>query len=218
MFEATLWELANHIQNRIPDPVDYIEMRRGSFGADLTMSMARLRHNERVPDEIYRTGTMRSLDNSAADYGCLVNDLFSYRKEIEFEGELHNAVLVVRNFLNCDQASAIAVVGDLMNSRMRQFQHVVEAEIPVMAGDFGLDDEARAVLGRYVKELEDWLAGVLNWHQHTRRYDDASLARRFRPALSALKLPADRPSTRPSDFGPAGLGTAGARLAALLAR
>jgi germacradienol/geosmin synthase len=218
MFEATLWELANHIQNRIPDPVDYIEMRRGSFGADLTMSLARLRHSERVPDEVYRTGTMRSLDNSAADYGCLINDLFSYRKEIEFEGELHNCVLVVRNFLNIGQEPAIAIVGDLMNSRMRQFQHVVNAEIPVMAADFDLDEEAREVLGRYVKELENWTAGVLNWHRNTRRYDDASLASRFRPGLSAMKLPPGQPSTQRPDFGPAGLGTAGARLAALLSR
>ena len=34
MLESWLWELANQIQNRIPDPVDYIEMRRLTFGAD----------------------------------------------------------------------------------------------------------------------------------------------------------------------------------------
>ena len=57
----------------------------------------------RVPPEIYHTRTMRALENSAADYACLINDVFSYQKEIEFEGELHNCVLVVQNFLDCDR-------------------------------------------------------------------------------------------------------------------
>ena len=47
---------------------------------------------------------MRSLENAAADYACLTNDVFSYQKEIEFEGELHNGVLVVQNFLDVDYA------------------------------------------------------------------------------------------------------------------
>ncbi len=42
------------------------------------------------------------------DYAALINDVFSYRKEIEFEGELHNAVLVVRNFLSVDTDRAFA--------------------------------------------------------------------------------------------------------------
>lgn len=218
IFDGTLWELANQIQNRVPDPVDYIEMRRDTFGAEMTMSVARLRHSRQVPDEVYRTGTMRALDNSAADYGGLVNDLFSYRKEIEFEGELHNCVLVVRNFLDCDQDSAIGIVADLMNSRMRQFRHVVSAELPVMSDDFDLGEEARAALAHYVTEVENWTAGVLNWHRNTRRYDDASLAGRYRKGIDAVHVPAGATSARLSGLGPTGVGTAGARLAALLSR
>jgi germacradienol/geosmin synthase len=32
MTESWLWELANQIQHRIPDPVDQLEMRRRTFG------------------------------------------------------------------------------------------------------------------------------------------------------------------------------------------
>lgn len=213
MLNATLWELANQIHNRIPDPVDYLEMRRDTFGSDLTMSLARLRHGDRVPADVYRTGTMRSLDNSAADYACLVNDLYSYRKEIEFEGELHNCVLVVRNFLNCGQDAAIDIVADLMNSRMHQFQHVVGAEMPVMADDFKLDDGARETLGRYVRELENWTAAVLNWHRDTRRYDEESLLRRFGPRPQA---PSKTKDAQQWHHGPKGLGTTGVLFATRL--
>ncbi|GAA3308096.1 hypothetical protein GCM10020219_008380 [Nonomuraea dietziae] len=37
MTASWVWELANHIQNRVPDPVDYVEMRRKTFGSDMTM-------------------------------------------------------------------------------------------------------------------------------------------------------------------------------------
>jgi germacradienol/geosmin synthase len=102
MISSWLWELTNQAQNRIPDPVDYIEMRQMTFGSDLTMSLCRLAHGQQVPPEVYRSGPMRSLENSAIDYAALMNDVFSYQKEIEFEGELHNGILVVQNFFDCD--------------------------------------------------------------------------------------------------------------------
>lgn len=40
MTASWLWELANQAQNRIPDPVDYLEMRRRTFGSELTMSLS----------------------------------------------------------------------------------------------------------------------------------------------------------------------------------
>ena len=91
-----MWELQNHIQHRIPDPVDYIEMRRCTFGSDLTMSLARVTQSGKLPRELFRTTPMLELENAAQDYACMLNDIFSYQKEIQFEGELHNSVLVVR--------------------------------------------------------------------------------------------------------------------------
>ncbi|MFF7334843.1 germacradienol/geosmin synthase Cyc2 [Streptomyces sp. NPDC008150] len=170
MTESWVWELANQIQNRVPDPVDYLEMRRATFGSDLTLSMCRMGHGPQVPPEVYRSGPVRSLENAAIDYACLLNDVFSYQKEIEFEGEMHNAILVVQNFFGLDYPAALAVVHDLMTQRMQQFQHVAANELPVLYDDFGLSKEARAVMGGYVKDLENWLSGILHWHREVDRY------------------------------------------------
>ncbi|WP_030813433.1 family 2 encapsulin nanocompartment cargo protein terpene cyclase [Streptomyces sp. NRRL S-337] len=170
MTASWLWEIDNQIQHRIPDPVDYIEMRRATFGSDLTMSLCRIGHGRRVPPEVYRTGTLRALENSAADFACLVNDVFSYQKEIEYEGEVHNGILVVQTFFQCDYPSALAIVGDLMTSRIEEFRHLAAKELPVVQDDFRLSAEARAVLDGYVHELENWMAGILNWHRNCRRY------------------------------------------------
>ncbi|MFC9427190.1 germacradienol/geosmin synthase [Streptomyces sp. NPDC056987] len=172
MTASWVWELTNQAQNRIPDPVDYLEMRRATFGSDLTMALARLGHGRELPPEVRRSGPMRSLEKAAQDYACLLNDVFSYQKEIEFEGETHNALLVVQNFFNCDCPAALTVVDDLMKSRMRQFQHVVAEELPVLYDDLELDAETRRAVDGRVRELENWLAGILNWHHGCRRYKE----------------------------------------------
>jgi len=203
MTDSWLWELANQAMNRVPDPIDYIEMRRKTFGSDLTMSLARLSHGRTVPPEIYRTRPIRNLENSAADAACLINDIFSYQKEIQFEGEVHNCILVVQNFLDCDRDRALGITTDLYTARMKQFEHIVATELPGLSDDLGLDDAARKVLAGYVEGLQDWMAGILAWHQATTRYQEANL--RPSPGSTAARLMS----------GPLGLGTAAARIGAL---
>ncbi|CAL9412518.1 Germacradienol_geosmin synthase [Streptomyces sp. enrichment culture] len=178
MTESWVWEVANQIQNRVPDPVDYLEMRRATFGSDMTMSLCRMGHGPAVPPEVYRSGPVRSMENAAVDFACLLNDVFSYQKEIEYEGEIHNAILVVQNFFGIDYPTALGVVADLMNQRMEQFEHVIATELPVVCEDFALSKEARAGLDAYVAALQNWVAGILNWHRSVDRYKAGWLAGR----------------------------------------
>jgi germacradienol/geosmin synthase len=199
MLESWLWELANQIQHRIPDPVDYIEMRRRTFGSDLTMCLARLRHGRTIPPDVYRTRTIRGMENSAMDYACLLNDVFSYQKEIQFEGELHNSVLVMQNFLGCGLDRAVNVVNDLITGRMRQFEYLVSTELPALLDELGLDAAGRRTLAAYAEELQSWMAGILTWHRGCRRYDESELRRHLVPGAPVLQ-------------GPTGLGTSAIRL------
>ncbi|MFR9797640.1 germacradienol/geosmin synthase Cyc2 [Streptomyces sp. MS06] len=178
MTESWVWELSNQTQNRIPDPVDYLEMRRATFGSDLTLSLCRMGRGPAVPPEVYRSGPVRSLENAAIDYACLLNDIFSYQKEIEYEGEIHNAILVVQNFFGCDYPTALGVVHDLTTQRMQQFEHVTAHELPVLYDDLALPAEARTAMEEYVTELQNWMSGILNWHREVDRYKAAFLARR----------------------------------------
>jgi germacradienol/geosmin synthase len=189
MTASWLWELANHIQHRIPDPVDYVEMRRKTFGSDLTMSLARITKTGNIPTELLRTQAMRGLENAAQDYACFMNDIFSYQKEIEFEGELHNCVLVLQKFLDIDRQQAVSVVNDLMTVRMVQFQHIVATELPVLADEFALDADARAALDDYVEGMQDWMAGTLDWHMLSGRYPEAALRRRYRTTARRFGIP-----------------------------
>jgi germacradienol/geosmin synthase len=49
-----------------------------------------------------------------------------------------------------------------------------------------------------VRELQNWMAGILTWHQGCRRYDEAELRHRPGPSLRLA--------------GPTGLGTSAVRI------
>ncbi|MFF3942215.1 germacradienol/geosmin synthase Cyc2 [Streptomyces phaeofaciens] len=192
MTESWVWELSNQLQNRVPDPVDYLEMRRATFGSDLTLSLCRMGAGPAIPPEVYRSGPVQALENAAIDYACLTNDVFSYQKEIEYEGEIHNAILVVQNFFGCDYPAALGIVHDLMTQRMQQFEHIIAHELPVLHDDFALSAEARAAMGNYVDDLRNWLSGILHWHREVDRYKSDYLARRahgFVPDRSSAAPP-----------------------------
>ena len=212
MTESWLWELLDQIEHRVPDPVDYVEMRRRTFGSDLTLNLARVTKGRDLPREVFASRAMQALELSAQDYACFMNDVFSYQKEIEFEGELHNIRLVLEKFLDIDRAQALAVTNDLMTSRMEQFEHILENDLPGLVDRLQLDDRARAALDGYVEGLKDWMAGILDWHVITRRYDEDFLrAHSSPPGLAGLQaLGAAALQTREA------LGVAATRLSAAL--
>jgi germacradienol/geosmin synthase len=201
MTASWVWELQNMFQHRIPDPIDYIEMRRDTFGSDLTMSFARIRFAGQLPQEIYATRPMMALEHASQDYAVFLNDVFSFQKEMKYEGELHNMVLVVRNFLGISTEHAVLVVNDLMTQRMKQFEHVVATELPSLADQFELDADQRAALDEWVVMMADWMVGILVWHRLTRRYPEESL--RKVPTVGAAI----------HGGGPRGPGTSAAQLA-----
>ncbi|WP_035850562.1 terpene synthase family protein [Kitasatospora azatica] len=218
MLESWVWEVANVAEHRIPDPVDYIEMRRKTFGSDLTMNLARFAHQRTVPDEVWASGSLQALEHAAADYAWLINDLYSYRKEIQYEGEIHNLVLVVQNFLNCDLEHALRVVSDLQTSRMHQFEHLSALELPQLYEDFALSTAQRAELEAYVDDLRHWMSGIYVWHRDVSRYRESELEYQptmyhARPATTLATTPARIPARIPALRG---LGTSAARIATIL--
>ncbi|MEU0791464.1 germacradienol/geosmin synthase [Amycolatopsis sp. NPDC005961] len=154
MTSSWLWKLTNLAQNRIPDPIDHVEMRRRTFGVELSMSLT-------LPPGARGGRAAQTLEHTAADYAGLLNDLRSHRKEIRFEGELNNGVLVVRNFLGCPEDRALRIVADLAEARLAEFRHAAAAAPDLPAA--------------YVEALRNWLAGTAHWHENAGRYRETEL-------------------------------------------
>jgi germacradienol/geosmin synthase len=168
-----LWELHNLILDRTPDPVDYIEMRRRTGGAEFSITLAAHLLAEHIPVKILTTRPMRALMLTFADIGPLRNDLFSYEKEIERELDINNGVLVIQRFLGCGLQQAANVLNDLTSARLAQFQ-LAAAELAAVT----LDTNAQRALNRFVQYLQDWMAGDLAWSLVTDRYRSQRMARR----------------------------------------
>lgn len=96
----------------------------------------------------------------------------------------------------------MGVVNNLMTARMHQFEHIIATELPVIVEELQLNAAAREALDEYVVGLQDWMAGILDWHRASGRYPEPALRRRYRK----------RPQQR---GGPTGLGTSATLISGL---
>ena len=195
--EGNLWELANTVQNRIPDPVDYVEMRRQTAGTELSTNLGFVMSRAGISADLLAAEPLRQLVIAFADNVDFRNDIFSYRKEIEFEGEVNNGVFVIQDFLNCGLQHAVEIANDIMTASLREFQRITTEDLPVMFEELALDVTARDQVLTFVRGLEQWLCGDLAWYSRTRRYVGSDLGtepgRAGVRATPGLGTPAVRP-------------------------
>jgi germacradienol/geosmin synthase len=193
LLDESLWELANISADRIPDPVEYVEVRRKVGGAPWSAGLVEHAVHAEVPAVLAGSRPMRVLRDAFADGVHLRNDIFSYQRETESEGEVNNGVLVVERFLGCAPQQAADVVNDLLTSRLHQFENTALTELAPLFAESGLDPARCADTLRYVRGLRDWQAGGHEWHLRSGRYMNRQ---------------------RPFTGLPGGLGTGGVRVRA----
>ncbi|MCX4097556.1 terpene synthase family protein [Nocardia sp. alder85J] len=177
-----LW-LDNEIRRRIPDPVDHLENRRAAFGGRLVTALGRPAGHPSAADALADTSVLRQLENSALDHAALVNDLYSYRREIHDSGEHQNLVYITQSFLGCTRDAARDIVVDLAEERLRQFEQTARDKLPVFFTDHAVAAATRAAVLAQVHRWQQYLAGNLAWHTGTGRYT-AAAPQRPRPRIA----------------------------------
>ncbi|MDG4863980.1 terpene synthase family protein, partial [Streptomyces sp. T-3] len=170
LLNESMWELSNINEGRIANPVEYIEMRRKVGGAPWSAGLVEYAANAEVPDAVAHSRPLRVLRDAFSDAVHLRNDLFSYQREVEDEGENSNGVLVMERFLNCTTQEAADAVNDLLTSRLHQFDNTALTEVPPLCVEKGLDPTQTAAVAAYTKGLQDWQSGGHEWHMRSSRY------------------------------------------------
>jgi germacradienol/geosmin synthase len=204
LLEESLWELGNINEGRVPNPIDYIAMRRRVGGAPWSAALVEHAVAAEVPPAIADTRPVRVLRDTFADGVHLRNDIFSYQRETETEGEINNGVLVVERFFGYPTQRAADLVNDVITARLQQFENTAVVELPALVEEHRIGARGRADLARYVKGLQDWQYGGHEWHLRSSRYMNSGVTHRS---------PAHRLLT-----GPVGLGTSAVRLRSLAGR
>ena len=147
-----------------------------------------------IPVEIFHTRTLGALENPAVNYACFTNNVVSNQKEIEFEGELPNMVLITQKFL-----SASAMLNDLYSkgkeadkdfdlpkviaaeencSPPESIEHSVQIHNELMhtfveEATF-LTQLGLPALRHFLADIWGWLGGNREGHSTTERYHGAS--------------------------------------------
>ena len=174
----SLLELDNIDLGRIANPIEYMQMRRKVGGAPWSANLVEYAAGAEIPDVIAGSRPMRVLSDTFADAVHLRNDLFSYQREVQEEGENANAVLVFERFLECSTQDAADLVNELLTSRLQQFDNTALIEVPALLAEHGL---AAHGVGAYIKGLQDWQAGGHEWHARSSRYTNEGATGLGRP-------------------------------------
>jgi germacradienol/geosmin synthase len=165
LLQESLWELRNINARRIPNPVDYIRMRRRVGGAPWSADLVEHAVAAEVPDRIAAERPLRVLKDTFSDAVHLRNDIFSYQRETESEGEVNNCVLVLETFLRLPVQQAANRVNDILTSRLHQFEHTALTELPPLYAERAVTPAEQAAVAAYVEGLQDWQSGGHEWHR-----------------------------------------------------
>jgi germacradienol/geosmin synthase len=198
LYEST-WELSNISGNRVPNPIEYIEMRRKVGGAPWSADLVEHAAFVEVPARVAGSRPMRVLKDTFADGVHLRNDIFSYQRETQGEGEINNCVLVLERFLEVSPQRAADLTNDILTSRLHQFENTTLTELPSLFEEYGLNLLERESVLLYVKGLQDWQSGGHEWHMRSSRYMNETSNRE--PSVVERLL-----------GGPTGLGTSATRI------
>jgi len=198
LFDEFSWEIVLRREDRVANPIEYVEMRRRTGGTPWSADLVEHALVRELAPGIVTSPPIRVLRDVFADSVGLHNDIVSYDKELHVEDDRNNGVHIVHDFLRCELQQAVEVVNDLITSRLHHFEQTAATELEPLFAEHGLDPAQRADVRAYVGGLQDWMAGDREWHMSSGRYGHGEAVR-----------------AAPATTGPTGLGTAAARIAQL---
>ena len=156
---------------RQPDRV-HRDAPQGRRRALVGRTWSSTRRAPRCPAAIAATRPMRVLRDTFSDGVHLRNDLFSYQREVEEEGELTNGVLVLETLPRLRHPGGRRRgqrPADLAAAAVRE--HRAHRGRPRCSLEHGARPAEPAPTSlAYVKGLQDWQSGGHEWHMRSSRY------------------------------------------------
>ncbi|KAI0007135.1 isoprenoid synthase domain-containing protein [Xylariaceae sp. FL0662B] len=159
---------------------EYMNFRRGSIGTYPSFSLIEYAHGIDLPQEIIDHPSIGICEEVASDLVILVNDLLSYRKDLE-QGVEHNIIILFREQGYTTQ-QAVDKIGHMLEDAYRRWYRAL-AELPTWGEK--IDKEVL----KYIDGCRNVALGNLHWSYASRRYlgDEGKQIRHSR----ILSLPAE---------------------------
>jgi len=150
------WEADNRKDAQRPLSSSYERMRLKGGAAHSVFEVGFLMDNTHVSSKLRKNALFGTVSEFANMAVCLVNDIFSCKKELK-EGVVENLVILLQ--LETDSTFADAIL-ETANRCDRQ----VASYLDLKASLHALSEEPA------LKILEDWIIGNLRWSMESQRY------------------------------------------------
>ncbi|WP_219511613.1 terpene synthase family protein [Nonomuraea ceibae] len=157
---AQIWEAANREVDLIPTPEDYVLMRRITGATFTCFALIDVGGGYRLEAEEWHHPDVRMLSDLACDLIGWDNDLLSYAKERGNDKARHNLVTVLATHRTFNLQEALEEVSKMHNTAIAAF---VERRA-------ALDKWASLPVRRYVRGLEHWVRGHIEFSLGSARY------------------------------------------------
>ncbi|KXH37990.1 hypothetical protein CSAL01_07921 [Colletotrichum salicis] len=157
---------------------EYMGFRRGTIGCQPSYVLVEFCHGINVPSEVIDDESLQECRRISADLVILVNDILSYRKDLE-QGVQHNLIALLKSQGHSTQ-EAIDEIGDMIDECYRDW-YLALSKMPICGEK--IDQEVI----RYLNGCRDVALGNLHWSYESGRYlgDEGALVRQTR----ILRLP-----------------------------
>jgi len=157
---AQIWEAANREADLIPAPGDYVLMRRITGATFTCFALIDVGGGYRLDAEEWHHPDVRALSDLACDLIGWDNDLLSYAKERGTDKARHNLVTVLATHRTFTLQEALQEVANMHTAAIAAF---VERRA-------SLDAWASLPVRRYVRGLEHWVRGHIEFSLGSARY------------------------------------------------
>ncbi|OAL01858.1 Presilphiperfolan-8-beta-ol synthase [Phaeosphaeriaceae sp. SRC1lsM3a] len=140
----------------------YFDLRRGTIGVYPAITLAEWAGNIEVPAQVYEYPSLQKCMQVAADLVILVNDVLSYRKDLEL-GVDFNLISLLMTKERLSVQEAMDRIGDMLNDCYRQW-YLALADLP----SYG-EKIDREVM-KFVEVCRAMAHGNLYWSFQTGRF------------------------------------------------
>ena len=173
--DASMKQVAFRQLRHVPSVDTYKELRHQSAGWYVSSVILEFVWGLDPPDEIVEHPLLSALNVAASSHIMLVNDIFSFPKEL-LAGDIMNLVAVLTwHNLGRSQHSVEALVQETVSQLLGLVREADEECVLLMetiratvqGGQLGKE---AAAMEKYVQGVSDWLSGCLQWHRISRRY------------------------------------------------
>ncbi|MFI2376866.1 7-epi-alpha-eudesmol synthase [Streptomyces sp. NPDC018964] len=147
---------------------EYAAFRRRTVGIHHSIDAGERSRGFEVPAQAMAHPLMERLRDLAADTIGFMNDIHSFERERR-RGDGHNLIAVLHRERGCSWEEAAAEAYGMTTARLAEYVEL-EARVPRMCDELGLDADERDRVRRGVEAIQHWINGNYEWALTTGRY------------------------------------------------